>query len=145
MAERPAFLVVGVIYVPNSFGRFALVVGCFHCCRQQHGAKDTRTPSRPPFGHLVDGLTCVALDNGYLIDRDDGKVHFETGIGAIRVGEVHRLDRNLATRAHRECDLLKEQFLLGFDFGLGHVYDFESSINGTATSSSDNPPCASVG
>src|SRR5208282_5530986 len=82
MVERAAFLVVGVINVPDGFSRFALVVRCLHCRRQQHGAKDAGTPSRPPFGHLVDGFTCVALDDSNLIYGDDGKINFETGLGS---------------------------------------------------------------
>ena len=59
-----AFLVVGVINVPHSFGRFALVLRRFHCRREQHGAEDAGTPPRPPFRHLVDGLIArVALDS----------------------------------------------------------------------------------
>ena len=69
------------------------------------------------FVHLIDRFQCarpLALNRGNLIDGNDGEIDFKTGLGSIRVGEVHRLDRDLAPRADGSGDLLGEQFLLGF-------------------------------
>ena len=66
------------------------------------------------------GFARVAFDGGNLIYGDDREIDFETGLRSVRVGEVHRLDRDLASRADGSGDLLSEQFLLGFAFGLGH-------------------------
>jgi predicted PurR-regulated permease PerM len=108
------------IYIPNGLGGFALVLWCFHCRGKEHGAEDAGAPPRPPFGHLVDGFASVALDGGDLIDWDDGKINFEAGLGPVRVGEVHRFDRDLARGADGGGDLLGEEFFLGLRFHGGH-------------------------
>lgn len=105
---------VGVIDFPNNFSGLALVLRRFHRRSEQHGTKDAGPSPRPPFGHLINGLARVALNDGNLVDGDDGKIYFKTGLGPVRVGEVHRLNGHLAPSPHRSGDLLSEKFLLGF-------------------------------
>ena len=108
---------VGVVGVPHRLGGFALVLWRFYPYREQHRAEHAGTPPRPPLGHLVNGLACVALDGRDLVDGDDGEINFKTGLGPIGIGEIHRLDRNFTPRADGGSNLFSQQFLFIFSFG----------------------------
>ena len=106
--ERPFLLVIGIVIVPDQLGRVRRIIRCFGGRCDQHRAEHTGTPPCPPLRHLVDRLARVAFNHRHLIDRQDGKIHFQAGLGTVGVVEIHGFERNRLACADGLGDLLLE-------------------------------------
>jgi len=98
MLEGACLLMVAVVMVPDKLGCLVGVGRGLGRRSNQHGAENAGTPPRPPFGHLVDGLARIAFQIGERIDLRDGKVRFQAGWLALRIGKIR----------HRQFDRLAE-------------------------------------
>jgi hypothetical protein len=83
----------------------------FHRCGKQQRAKNARAPPRPPFAHLVDGLSSVALQGRKRIDWHERKIDFKAGLRSVRIGEIRR--RNFQRLAKIWRQMFSERRLLG--------------------------------
>jgi hypothetical protein len=96
-----------------------------------------------------DGLACVAFDGRHLVHREDRKVDLEAGLRSVRIVEVDRLDLHRLARPDGVGNRFRHALSLRSAAAccFGHVYApsvRESSMNGTATSRSERPPCATA-
>ena len=150
MRERAPLPVIAVVGVPHPLGRVRRIVGRPGRGGDQQRPEHAGPAPRPPFRHLVDRLAGVALDGGDLIDRQNRKVDLQAGRRPAGVGKVDRRQRRRLPGAHRGRNLGGQAFRFRRS-GARHFQvpgaseGRDSSMNGTATSSSDNPPWASVG
>ena len=137
-------------------------------------ARERRTtPPCPPFAHLVDRLAGVAFQRRQRVDRHKGEIDFQTGLGAVGIGEIRHVDLQWLAEVRREVLGERGSLCGGGDAfllflrnkrsspksdGAGGVGAIGSairslqprctqdgySINGTAASSSERPRWQSV-
>lgn len=78
-SECLVVLVIGVVVVPNQFGRFGWFIGRFGGSCNQHRAEHAGAATRPPLTHLVNWLARITFYLRNLVDWQNREINLKAG------------------------------------------------------------------